>query len=43
MDQGNVFGEVTERKEAFLDYKKLDLEKPPNLHFSQGTSPWFMD
>lgn len=43
MDQGNVFGEVIERKEAFLDYKKRDLKTPANLHFSQGVSPWFMD
>ena len=43
MDQGNVFGEVIERKEAFLDYKKLDLKRPQNLHFSQRASPWLMD
>lgn len=43
MDQGNVFGEVIERKEAFLGYKNLDLKEPPNLHFSQGASTWFMD
>lgn len=36
MDQGTVFGEVIERKEAFLGYKNLDLKEPPNLHFSQG-------
>ena len=33
-----MFGEVIERKEAFLDYKKLDLKKSPNLHFCQGFS-----
>ena len=41
MDQEKVFGEVLERKDAFLGYKNIDLKKPLNLHFSKGVSPWF--
>ena len=34
--------EVQERKEAFLDYKNTDFKKAPNLHNSEGASPWFL-
>ena len=35
MDQEKKFGEVLERKEAFLDYKNIDLQRSQNLHFLQ--------
>ena len=37
----NVFGNVLDRKLAFLDYKNMDLKKSQNWHFSKGVSPWF--
>ena len=36
MNQEKTFGEVLERKEAFLDYQHIDLQKSQNLHFSEG-------
>ena len=43
MDGEKVFGEVLERKRnVFQGYKILDLRKPPNLHFFNGVSPWFL-
>ena len=41
MDQEKTFGEILDRKEAFLDYQHIDLQKSQNLHFSEGVSPWF--
>lgn len=43
MDQGKVFGEVIERKEGFLDYKKVWFKKAPDLQFSQRAISWFVD
>ena len=34
----NVFGNVVDRKLAFLDYENMDLKKSKNLHFSKGVS-----
>ena len=39
--QKNVFGNVLDRKLAFLEYKNMDLKKLENWHFSKGVSPWF--
>ena len=39
MDKEKVFPEVLEKKEAFLDYKNIGSENPPNLHFFKGVSP----
>ena len=39
--QKKVIGNVLYRKLAFLDYKKNDLKKTNNLHFSRGVSAWF--
>ena len=39
--QKNVFGNVLDRKLAFLDYKNMDLKKSQNWQFSKGVSPWF--
>ena len=39
--QKNVFGNVLDRKLAFLDYRNMDLKKLENWHFSKGVSPWF--
>ena len=39
--QEKVFGDVLDRKQAFLDYRNIDLKKPQNLHLSKGVSPWF--
>ena len=39
--QEKVFGNVLDRKLAFLDYKNMDLKKSQNWHFSKGVSPWF--
>ena len=37
----NVFGNVLNRKLAFLDYKNMDLNKSQNWNFSKGVIPWF--
>ena len=39
--QENVFDDILERKQAFLDYKKEKVEKVKNWDFSKGVSPWF--
>ena len=39
--QKNVFGNVLDRKLAFLDYKNMDVKKSQNWQFSEGVSPWF--
>ena len=38
--QKKVFGNVLDRKLAFLDYKNMDLKKLQNWHFTKGVSPW---
>ena len=37
----NVFDDILERKQAFLDYKKEKVKKVENWDFSRGVSPWF--
>ena len=37
----NVFYDILERKNAFLDYKNKKQKKSKNRHFSQGVNPWF--
>ena len=39
--QENVFYDILERKDAFLDYKKKNFKKAKNSHFSKGVNPWF--
>ena len=36
-----VFGDVLDRKEAFLDNKNMDLIHPKNRKFSKGVNPRF--
>ena len=36
--QGNVFYDILERKNAFLDYKNNKLNKMKNYDFSKGVS-----
>ena len=48
--QENVFYDILERKNAFLDYKNIKLKKWKNWDFSnrktwdffKGVSPWFL-
>ena len=37
-----MFREVSERKEAFLDYKNIGSNPSPNLPFSKRVGPWFL-
>ena len=37
----NVFYDILERKNAFLDYKKNKFKKSKNWHFFKGVNPWF--
>ena len=37
----NVFYDILEEKNAFLDYKKKKFKKSKNWHFSKGVNPWF--
>ena len=39
--QEKVFYNILERKNAFLGYKKMNLKKLKNRHFSKGVNPWF--
>ena len=39
--QENVFYDILERKNAFLDYKKNKFKKSKNWHFFKGVNPWF--
>ena len=39
--QENVFYDILERKNAFLDYKKDKIKKTRNWHFSKGVNPCF--
>ena len=36
-----MFGDVLDRKEAFLDNKNMYLICPKNRKFSKGLNPWF--
>ena len=37
-----MFREVSERKEAFLDYKNIGSKNLQNLPFSKRVGPWFL-
>ena len=37
--QENVFHDILDRKNAFLDYKNIKLKKSKNWDFSRGVSP----
>ena len=39
--QENVFYDILEQKDAFLDYKKKNFKKVKNSHFSKGVNPCF--
>ena len=39
MDQGKVFCEGFERKEAYLDHKVIGTKRHQNLHFFKEVSP----
>ena len=39
--QENVFDDILEPKNAFLDCKNNKLKKSRNWHFSKGVNPWF--
>ena len=39
--QENVFYDILERENAFLDYKKKNFKKSKNWHFSKRVNPWF--
>ena len=41
IEQGNVFYDILERKNAFLDYKNKKFKKSKNWHFSKAVNPWF--
>ena len=36
----NVFSDILERKNAFLDYKNKKFKKSKNWHFFKGVNPW---
>ena len=38
---GNIFYDILNRKNAFLDYKYKKLKKSKNWHFSKVVNPWF--
>ena len=39
--QENVFYDILERKNAFLGYKKKEVEKVEKFAFFKGVNPWF--
>ena len=39
--QKNVFYDILERKNVFLDYKNKKFKKTKKWHFSKGVNPWF--
>ena len=39
--QENVFYDIPEQKNDFLDYKKNKFKKSKNWHFFKGVNPWF--
>ena len=39
--QGNVFYDILDRKNAFLDCKNEKHKKSKNSHFSKRVNPWF--
>ena len=38
--QENVFYDILERKNTFLDYKNNKFKKSKNWHFFKGVNPW---
>ena len=40
--QENVFYDILERKNPFLDYKNNKFKKSKNWHFSKRVNPWFL-
>ena len=39
--QENVFYNIQERKNAFLNYKNRKFKRSKNWNFSKGVNPWF--
>ena len=39
--QENVYYDILERKDAFLEYKKKNFKKAKNWHFFKVVNPWF--
>ena len=39
--QENVFYDIFERENDFLDYKNKKFKKSKNWHFVKGVNPWF--
>ena len=39
--QENVFYDILQPKNAFLDHKNKKVKKSKNWHFSKGVNPWF--
>ena len=39
--QENVFYDIIEPKNTFLDYKNIKFKKSKNRHFFKGVKPWF--
>ena len=39
--QKNVFYDIVEQRNAFLEYRNRNLKKLKNWDFSKGVSPWF--
>ena len=37
----NVFYYILERKDVFLGYKKIEVQKVKKLRFFKGVIPWF--
>ena len=40
--QENVFYDILDRKNAFLEYENKKLKKSKYWHFSKGVNPWFL-
>ena len=41
IEQENVFYDILERKNAFLDYKNKKFKRTKNWRFAKGVNPWF--
>ena len=41
IDQENLFYDILERKNAFLDYQNKKFKKSKKCHFSKRVNPWF--
>ena len=40
--QEKVFYDILDRKNAFLDYKNINLKNSKNWNFSKRVSPWYL-